>query len=84
MSIWVEVVSETRKEIQEEFQSHAIFPQSSLEGARQTISRDDLALLDASARSWLRSADQGKQADQDQLMLISAGPSTYKKVIARQ
>jgi hypothetical protein len=86
----VELVSERRKEVQEEFKSRAIVSQSSLAGARQSISRDDLALLDASARSWLRSADQGKQAEQDQLMLIlkniglpfAAGPSTYKKVIS--
>jgi hypothetical protein len=90
VSIWVELVSERRKEVQEELKSHVIVSQSSLEGARQTISRDDLALLDASARSWLRSADQGKRVEQDQLMLIlkniglpfAAGPSTYKKVIS--
>src|SRR5271170_749697 len=34
VSIWVEIVSERRKEVQEELKSHALVSQSSLEGAR--------------------------------------------------
>jgi hypothetical protein len=70
VSIWVELVSDRRLEIEKAFQSNAIVSESSLVGSRQEISRHDLALLDASERSWLRSADRGKQWEHDQLRLI--------------
>lgn len=70
VSIWVEVVSDRRLEIEKACQSNALVSESSLVGSRQEISRRDLALLDASARSSLRSADHGKQWEHDQLRLI--------------
>ena len=55
----------------------------------QTISRDELARWDASARAWLRGADQAKVKEQTQLILIiknsqlpfNGGSTTYRKVV---
>ena len=90
ISIWVELISDRRKEIEKAFHDNEVVSESSLIGARQEISRCDLGLWDASARSWLRSADQGKQRESDQLMLIlknieipfTSGPSTYESVVS--
>lgn len=57
--------------------------------ARQTFPRDQVAAFDASARAWIRSADEAKSKHQKQLELIvknipasvSAGSSTYSKVV---
>lgn len=61
----------------------------SQKAARQTITREELALFDASARSWLSSADEVKISEQKRLMLIlknictpvSVGSTTYGKVV---
>ncbi|KAI9802802.1 MAG: hypothetical protein M1833_001401 [Piccolia ochrophora] len=88
-SIWVEIIAERQKEIEAACEANHIVSPSSVMAARQEIRRDDLALLDASARSWLRSADQVKLSEQKKLMLIvkninvsvSGGTSTYSKVM---
>ena len=89
VSIWVELVAERRRQIEEAFRDNHLVSESSLLSARHEISRQELALWDASTRAWLRSADQAKVWEQDQLMLIvknvsvpfSHGSSTYTKVI---
>ena len=89
ISIWVELVAGRRNEIEKAFKENHLITESSLLSARQDITRQDLALWDASTRAWLRSADQAKAWEQNQLMLIlkninvpfAGGPSTYAKVI---
>lgn len=75
-SIWEELVEERRKELGDAFnQNHAI-PYASLTAATQSqISRTSLAQWDASARSWLRTADRIKFKHQNQLMLLIANVS---------
>ncbi|PGH20382.1 hypothetical protein AJ80_03650 [Polytolypa hystricis UAMH7299] len=89
ISIWVELVSERKREIKDSFQANQPISEVSVFSALQEIPRQDLALWDSSARVWLRSADQAKQRQHDQLLLIlrnitipfPAGSSTYERVI---
>lgn len=89
-SIWVELVAERKREIKESFKANHPVTELGLVGAHQDISRSDIQHWDASARSWLRSADQAKQWKHDQLLLIvkninapfTGGSSTYEKVIS--
>ncbi|KAK2761255.1 hypothetical protein FQN54_001777 [Arachnomyces sp. PD_36] len=89
-SIWVELVAERKREIKEAFEANHPVTELGLVGAQQDISRSDIQHWDASARSWLRSADQAKQWEHDQLLLIvknidapfMGGSSTYEKVIS--
>lgn len=88
-AIWVELVIGRQKEIEEIFKADQIASPAII-AACQKISRKQLALWDASARSWLRSADDAKVSEQTKLMLIlkninvpiSVGSSTYSKVLA--
>ncbi|KAL9107360.1 MAG: hypothetical protein Q9227_007725 [Pyrenula ochraceoflavens] len=88
-AIWAQLVHERQEEIKQSLEDGHIVSASSAMAARQTLSRNDLAIFDASARAWLSSADSAKRLQQDQLMLIlrnipswvSTGPSTYSKVI---
>ncbi|KIW90064.1 uncharacterized protein Z519_09495 [Cladophialophora bantiana CBS 173.52] len=90
VSIWVELVKTRANEIRSGFENGEHTPTTTLMSTLQDISREDLALWDASARSWLRSADQAKQWHVKQLELVtkdlniafSQGPTTYAKVIA--
>ena len=89
ISIWVELVDQRRKEIESGCKSNHVVSDCSRMSIRQEILRDDLARWDASARAWLRSADQAKIKEQTQLTLIvknsqlpfNAGRTTYIKVI---
>ncbi len=89
ISIWFELISERKREIETGLRNHEIVPASSVLAARQTIAREQLALFDASARAWLQSADRAKISFQKRIMLIlknlpapvSIGSSTYSKVI---
>lgn len=89
IAIWVEIVNERRREIDRMMDSE---PQmiSACWAARQKISRKQLAIWDASARSWLRTADEARASERIRLMLIlnnldlpslSCGKSTYEDVI---
>jgi hypothetical protein len=88
-AVWVELVHERQKEIERSVGSGEVVSASSVMAARQTISREQLALFDAGARAWLNSADEAKMSEQKRLMLIlknipawvSTGTSTYSKVI---
>ena len=87
-SIWVELVKERQKNIEAVIDHEPQFFSACM-AARQKISRKQLAMWDASARSWLRSADEAMSSDRTKLMLIlkntslnvSEGNSTYAKVI---
>lgn len=75
-SIWVELVQARRKELEEAWSQHHAVPYASLVAATQPqISRASLAEWDASARSWLRTADRVKVKQQSQLMLLVANVS---------
>ena len=88
-AILVELVVERQREIQVAMENNHNITISSAIAARQDISREELAAFDASARSWLCSADEAKMSCQKRLMLIlgninvtvSGGSSTYTKVI---
>lgn len=72
-SIWVELVEGRRNEIRERWNQNATLPYATLTAATQSqISRASLAEWDASARSWLRTADRAKVKHQDQLMILIA------------
>lgn len=66
-SLWVEIVLERQKEIEATGASQTLMTRYA---AQQHVSRQELAKWDASARAWLRSADQAKYRHQTQLMLI--------------
>lgn len=71
-SVWVELV-DTRKQKIREDHSEAMYSHktsASLLAAEQDLSRSDLGNWDSSARAWLQSADQAKQRQHKQLMLI--------------
>ena len=65
-SLWVELVEHRRHEIQTECTND----EAALFAAQQDISRSQLADWDASARAWLRTADEVKSLQQTQLMLV--------------
>lgn len=84
-SLWVELVEHRRHEIQTECTND----EAALFAAQQDISRSQLADWDASARAWLRTADEVKSLQQTQLMLVvnnlqlpvSNNTSVYQSVI---
>lgn len=88
VSIWVELVEQRRKDIMNADVNHDVVSESSRMSVFHGIERQDLALLDASARSWLESADQAKLVQQTQLMLVVkntlvpfvGGSTTYSQV----
>ncbi|TRX88479.1 hypothetical protein FHL15_010669 [Xylaria flabelliformis] len=69
-SIWVELLKCRRVEIQTEFDRTGSIDTRTLVAVKQQIDRSDLAEWDASARAWLRVADQCKSLQQKQLLLI--------------
>ncbi|KAM3065054.1 hypothetical protein ACMFMG_006182 [Clarireedia jacksonii] len=85
-SIWVELVQERQKEIENQSSMNNI---AGIMAAQQEITREQLARWDASARAWLRSADEAKLKEQKQLTLITkniglpvtGGETTYQSVI---
>lgn len=86
-SIWVEMVNERQTEIEKSLDDAPQFISACM-AARQDITREELAKWDASARSWLQSADEVKKAAKTKLMLIvnnvyvnnGEGQTTYQKV----
>ena len=88
-SIWAELLIERKREIEAAAkQGDSSSMTISLTGALD-ISRDELRLWDASARSWLQSADVAKFSEQKRLELIlkninvpvATGATTYSRVI---
>ena len=69
VSIWEQIVDQRKKELSVWDESDAI-PLQSLARAHLTLTREQLADWDASARAWLRAADEAKKLSQKQLMLI--------------
>ena len=70
ISVWVELVKERKEDIAKQCEDGHAVPYGAVMATRQDISRDQLAEWDASARAWLRTADQAKLLQQKQLMLV--------------
>jgi hypothetical protein len=89
IAIWVELVEERKKEIKAKSDPNELHGLLAHATAQQEISRAHLAAWDASARAWLRSADEVKRFEQTQLHLImkdsglpvSTSATTYSSVI---
>jgi hypothetical protein len=89
IAIWVELVEERKKEIEAESNPNELHGMLARATAQQEISRAHLAAWDASARAWLRSADEVKRFEQTQLRLIikdsglpvSTSGTTYSSVV---
>ena len=69
-SLWVEIVACRRREIEINCTGDEAKDYVLLQAALQDLTRSNLADWDASARAWLRTADEAKQLEQTQLMLI--------------
>jgi len=69
-SIWVQIIEGRRQEIAQGFESGAEMRWQTYNAARPELSRKQVAEWDASARAWLRAADQVMTKQQKQLMLI--------------
>lgn len=90
IALWVKLVKQRQKEIQDAYEQNHIVSASAMFVARQEISREDLSRWDKSARSWLHSADRTKVVQCDQLKVIiislplplTAASSTYASVIS--
>ncbi|EUC46252.1 hypothetical protein COCMIDRAFT_4635 [Bipolaris oryzae ATCC 44560] len=70
VAIWVELVSERKKSIARQVDKGEPVPFALAAAVGQDISRPQLAALDASARAWLRTADDIFRRKQKQLDLI--------------
>lgn len=70
ISLWVEIVERRKREIPEDFENTGSADIASAMASRQPFSRSDLAMWDASARSWLQTADNVKLLQHKQLTLI--------------
>lgn len=89
VSIWVELIETRKKHIIEAFERHEIVSQSSLLGAKQEFSREELAKWDTSARAWLQCTEKAKNWERHQHTLISRNitlpfahaATTYEKVV---
>ena len=89
ISIWVELVNQRKQQIVDESERNCAISDSSRISIHQEILRDDLAKWDASARAWLRSADQAKVKERTQLSLLiknaglpfQGGATTYLNVV---
>jgi hypothetical protein len=68
-SIWAETIAERKKELSENASADSFHFSTPL-AAQVTLSRDQLAEWDNSARAWLRVADEVKSFQQTQLMLV--------------
>jgi hypothetical protein len=70
ISLWVELVEKRKQEILSSFNSGSATDTASVMAAQQIVTREQLAAWDASARSWLHTADSIKRLQQTQLTLI--------------
>jgi hypothetical protein len=88
-AIWVELVASRKFDIEKNSDPSQLHGLVARTIAQKEISRSELATWDASARAWLRSADEVKRFEQTQLRLIikdsglsvSTSKVPYKSVI---
>ncbi|KAH6040962.1 hypothetical protein HBI54_149870 [Parastagonospora nodorum] len=69
-SLWVELVERRKQEIFKGYDSSSVTGISAIMAAQQLFNREQFSAWDASARSWLQTADTTKRFQQTQLMLI--------------
>ena len=69
VSLWEQIVDQRKKELSVWDESRAI-PLQSLATAQLTLTCEQLADWDSSARALLRAADEAKKLSQEQLILI--------------
>ncbi|KAM0796941.1 hypothetical protein BDR22DRAFT_811287, partial [Usnea florida] len=69
-SIWMEIVKHRSENILSGLEDGYMANFSDVAAAKNTLSRQQLAEWDASARAWLHAADRVKANEQKQLMLI--------------
>jgi hypothetical protein len=69
-AIWVELIASRKSDLETTSDPSQIHGLVARTIAQQEISRSQLAAWDASARAWLRSADEVKRFEQTQLRLI--------------
>jgi hypothetical protein len=89
ISIWVELVEGRKLEIAEAFDRDSISDYSTLAATRSEITRAQLADWDASARAWVRVADNVKKPEISSLRLllndlkldVTKGQQLYKNVV---
>lgn len=71
-SLWVEIVAERRREIATRFEAGEALPFATTTAAtQQELTRDQLAKWDASARAWLRTADDMWPKQRLQFLLVA-------------
>lgn len=70
-AIWFELVDERKRHIQTQVDQNKLVNPHTYVAVQQDISRNDLAKWDASARSWLRRADQSLSWERMQFKLIA-------------
>lgn len=75
-SIWAELVHERVAHVQAQLNMNKVINPHTEMAIRQNISRADLAKWDASARAWLRRADQSMLRHHDQFQLIMKNVKT--------
>ncbi|KAI1744422.1 hypothetical protein F4680DRAFT_404705 [Xylaria scruposa] len=69
-AIWAQLVCERKKEIESLFAEGSLEDYPTLAACRQEITREQLAEWDASARAWIRAADEVKNKELNELRLI--------------
>ena len=69
-SLWTEIVQRRRQEIAADFDRNEAIDLPTLSVARQEFTRVQLAAWDASARGWLRAADNTMPVELKQLLLV--------------
>lgn len=89
-AIWVELIEERRRKIQGRREAGQLVNLLTELASLQDYPRDDLAMLDACARSWLQKADESMKVEQTQLNLaldnielppVSKAAATYDSVM---
>ena len=70
ISIWVEIIRRRKDIVRNDFNRNNMVELSTIEATKQEITRPQIAEWDASARSWLLTADAVKSRQYTQLKLI--------------
>jgi hypothetical protein len=76
-SIWVELVAERKRILSSHVNNGDSLSVASMTASEISLTRNQLAKWDASARAWLLTADSAKQLPQKQLMLIVNNLGTH-------
>ncbi|KAJ2980500.1 hypothetical protein NUW58_g6931 [Xylaria curta] len=88
-SIWVELVQERKQQVDKLLKDNRMIHPYTIVASKQITSRSELAAWDASARAWLRRADESKVWEKHQFAIIveninlpyTSPGTTYLKVL---